>query len=50
MRPQTEQFYNYHISTDLSLVTWQSTVNEPPEDDLKNGTETCGDKFLSVLM
>ena len=38
------------ISTDLNLVTWQSTVHEPPEDGLKNGTETCRGKFLSVLM
>jgi len=26
------------------------TVHEPPEDGLKNGTETCRGKFLSVLM
>ena len=30
--PQTAQFYNKHLSTDTILVTWQSTVNEPPED------------------
>ena len=49
IRPQTAQFYNERISTDLSLVTWQSTVHEPPENGLKNGTETCRDKFLSVF-
>jgi len=30
--PQTAQFYNERISTDPILVTWQSTVYEPPED------------------
>jgi len=45
----TAQFYNKRISTDLNLVTWQSTVHEPPEDGLKNGTETCRGKFLSVF-
>jgi len=48
--PQTAQFYNERISTDLNLVKWQSTVHEPPEDGLKNGTETCRGKCLSVLM
>jgi hypothetical protein len=28
-------FYNERMSTDPILVTWQSTVNEPPEDGLK---------------
>ena len=46
MGPQTAQFYNERISTDLNLVTWQSTVHEPPEDGLINGTETCRGKFL----
>jgi hypothetical protein len=50
IRPQTAQFYNERISTDLNLVTWQSTVHEPPGDGLKNGTETCRGKFLSVLI
>jgi hypothetical protein len=50
IRPQTAQFHNERISTDLNLVTWQSTVQEPPEDGLKNGTETCRGKFFSVLM
>ena len=47
--PQTAQFHSERISTDLNLVTWQSTVHEPPEDGLKNGTETCRVKFLSVF-
>jgi hypothetical protein len=39
------------MESDRNLVTWQSTVHEPPENDLnKNGTETCRGKFLSVLM
>jgi len=46
IRPQTAQFPNERISTDLNLVTWQSTVHEPPEDGLKNGTETCRGKFF----
>jgi len=46
IRPQTAQFHNECISTDLNLVTWPSTVHEPPEDGLKNGTETCRGKFL----
>jgi len=49
LRSQTAQFYYEHISTDLNLVTWQSTVHEPPEDGLKNGTETCRGKFLSIF-
>jgi hypothetical protein len=50
IRPQTAQFYNERISTDRNLVTWQSAIHEAPEDGLKNGTETCRGKFLSVLM
>jgi len=46
IRPQAAQFYNERTSTDLILVTWQSTVHEPPEDGLKNGTETCSGRFL----
>jgi hypothetical protein len=38
------------MSTNLNLVTWQSALYELPEDDLKNGTETCWGKFLGVLM
>jgi hypothetical protein len=45
IRPQTAHFYNERISTDLNLVTWQITVHEPPEDGLKNGTETCRGMF-----
>jgi hypothetical protein len=33
--PQTAQFYSERISTDPILVTWQSTVYEPPEDGFK---------------
>jgi len=39
---QTAQFYNEHISTYLSLVTWQSTVHEPPEMVLKMGPKHVG--------
>jgi len=46
---QTAQFCNECISEDLNLVTWQSTVHGPPEDGLKNGTETCRGKFSSVF-
>jgi hypothetical protein len=49
LRQQTAQFCNERISTDLTLVTWQSTVHEPPEDCLKNRTETCRGRFLSVF-
>jgi hypothetical protein len=35
IRPQTAQFYNEHIWTDPILVTWQSTVYEPPEGGFK---------------
>ena len=49
IRPQTAQFYNERISTDLNLVTWQSIVHDPHEDGLKNGTETCRGKFLSFF-
>jgi len=50
MRPQTAQFHNERISTDLNLVTWQSTVHQPPDNGLKYGTEICKSKFLSVLI
>jgi len=49
IRLQTAQFYNERMSTDLNLVTCESTVHGPPEDGFKNGTETCRGKFLSVL-
>jgi hypothetical protein len=32
IRPQRAHFYNECISIDPILVTWQSTVYEPPED------------------
>jgi hypothetical protein len=50
IRPQTAQFYNEHLSTDLNLLTWQNTGHEPHEEGLKNGTETCRGKFLGVFM
>jgi hypothetical protein len=50
IRPQTAQFHNWRVSTDLNLVNWQRTVQEPHEDGLENGTEACRGKFLSVLM
>ena len=37
------------ISTDLNLVTWQNTVQEPPENFLKNGTETCRGNFFKFF-
>jgi hypothetical protein len=49
IRPQTAQFYNERILTDLNLVNWQSTVHGPPEDGFKNGTDTCRGKYLSVF-
>jgi len=49
IRPHTAQFYNERISTDLNLATRQSIVHEPPEDSLKNWTETWRGKFLSVF-
>jgi hypothetical protein len=49
IRPQIAQFHSEHIRTDLNLVTWQSTVHEPPEDGLKNATETYRGKFLSFF-
>jgi hypothetical protein len=49
MQLRTAQFHNERISTDLNLVTWQSTVHEPPEGGLKNGTKTCRGKLLSVF-
>jgi len=39
----------YTFVIDLNLVTRQSTVHGPPEVGLKNGTETCRGKFLSVF-
>ena len=36
------EIYNERISTDLNLVTWQSTVHGPPENGLKNGTKHVG--------
>ena len=35
IRPQTTQFYNERISTDPTIVIWQSTVYEPPEGGFK---------------
>jgi hypothetical protein len=43
--PQTAQFHNQRISTDLNLVTWQSIVQEPPEDGLKMGPKNVGTSF-----
>jgi len=40
--PQTAQFYNERISTDPILVTWQSTVNEPPEEGFKKRPKHVG--------
>ena len=48
IRPQTTQFYNKRISTDPILVTWQSTVYEPPEDGFKKRPKhvgACGKGF-----
>ena len=45
-----EDVSNERISADLNLVTWQSTVHGPLKDGLKNGTEICRAKILSVLM
>jgi hypothetical protein len=42
IRPQTAQFCNERILTDLSLVTWQSTVHEPPENGLIMGPKHVG--------
>ena len=42
IRPQTAQFCNERISTDLSLVTLQSTVHEPPDDGLIMGPKYVG--------
>jgi len=42
VRPQTAQFYNERISTEPVLVTWQSTVYEPPEDGLKKRPKHVG--------
>jgi hypothetical protein len=42
IRPQTAQFYNERISTDSILITWQSTVHEPPEDGLKKRPKHAG--------
>jgi len=49
IRPQTAQFYNERISTDLNLVTSQSTAHGPLKDGLKNGTETCRGKFFKCI-
>ena len=43
--PHTTQIYNERISTDLNLVTAESTVHEPPEDGLKNGPKHVGANF-----
>ena len=40
--PLTAQFYNDRISTDSILVTWQSTVYEPPEDGFKKRLKYVG--------
>jgi hypothetical protein len=45
LRPQTAQFYNERILTDLKYVTWQSTVHEPPENGLKMGPKHVGVSF-----
>jgi hypothetical protein len=42
IQQQTTQFYNEHISTDPILVTWQSTVYEPPEDGFKKRPKHAG--------
>jgi len=33
------------LSTDLNLVTWQSTVHETPEDGIKMGPQHVGTSF-----
>ena len=50
IRPQTVQFHNERISTDLNLVTRQSTVNELLEEGLQNGAETCRSKLMWMLV
>jgi len=45
IRPHTEQIYNKRTSTDLSLVTAQSTVHEPTEDGPKKGPKHVGANF-----
>jgi len=42
-------FSHLKIRTPLKLFARQSTVHKPPEDGLKNGTETYRGKFLSVF-
>jgi hypothetical protein len=36
------KFYNKRISTDPILVTWQSTVYDPPEDGFKKRLKHVG--------
>jgi len=51
IRPQTAQFYNERISIDPTLVTWQSTVYEPPEDGFKKRPKhvgACVEVFLTL--
>jgi hypothetical protein len=42
-------FLHLKILTPPKLFTWQSTVHGHLEDGLKNGTESCRGKFLSVF-
>jgi hypothetical protein len=48
VRPQTAQFYNKRISTDPILVTWQSTVYEPPEEGFKKIPKHVGASVKSL--
>ena len=42
IRPQTAQFYNECVLTDLNLVTWQITAHKPPKYGLKNEPKHVG--------
>jgi hypothetical protein len=42
-------FSHLKILTPLKLFALQNTVHKPPEDGLKNGTETYRGKSLSVF-
>ena len=47
--PHTVQELNERTSTEVNLVSAQSTAHEPPEDDRKYGPKHVGASFLKCF-
>ena len=50
IRPHTVQEHNERTSTEINLVTAQSTAHEPPEDGRIYGLKHVGASFLKCFI